>query len=786
MGGLCSKVPDPESAQTIHNQYGQNGSTPQKPPELKDGRILTEFVLGDVLGKGAYGIVYECKKIQDGAKGFNYAVKFIDKHESARQDIDREVELLQKCKHPTVTPVIRVFREKFFVCIVMNKMAMDLITAMTKHWGTGKRFKAGDVVHIAKQMFASIAYIHGLGMVHRDVKADNFLVSTPTITDHNCSAVLSDFGFATVPDLDPTVMMTKQCGTRPYWAPEIYQKKYTAKVDEWALGVVMYGLLMKRFPFNGLEDVSGKQPKLTNVPEAVQQLIGGVLDRNYTGGLLDKIDKTRLSASAALNSGYITSGSDDSGPIDQGNDDDALVRPSAMREPGADVGMTDRRQELVDRLREKKGGKSPAWAESFNVLEKSSGKKIKYRWICESKLPGSIVDRHEAPGAGLTPADADDKAGVEVAKKTLDEYGIPWRSWHEGDRAKTIESFATEIQRGDAVLMLDATEHRKLVRVVDVVCLRLSNGAAEPRYVIEAKESYDDQSAHVTGRLPASKKQPHENVNQAVKRICKQLLNLDYHDMMFNLKEQEVFDEKEDSPSYPGLLTVYHKTIVEAIPAKPKALNELGGGVNAFNHNDVVTKRQQQYQWLTEQQCTGQNVKIRAPAESGEISGLVPAPIVYSEDEVSKFLQTSGIDIEALLEDNPEGLKELSRELVKELVRGESTLMINADGRVLRVVDVALLYLVRSDTKQVLVQLPEHEGGGYRLPGGKRRPDENPFRSVQRFINKHLALDSNCVALHKDVVLVEEETVSPKFNGLVTVYRKRIIRADATAPAPAE
>jgi len=91
---------------------------------------------------------------------------------------------------------------------------------------------------------------------------------------------------------------------------------------------------------------------------------------------------------------------------------------------------------------------------------------------------------------------------------------------------------------------------------------------------------------------------------------------------------------------------------------------------------------------------------------------------------------------------------------------------------------------VNPGTGDVLVQTEQTFGDGTknmlnRLPGAKRRPDENQFLTARRLLRKQLKIDeNNCILDAKGVQYYEEEKSSQAFPGVRTVYRKRLIRAD--------
>merc|ERR1719428_2052580 len=99
--------------------------------------------------------------------------------------------------------------------------------------------------------------------------------------------------------------------------------------------------------------------------------------------------------------------------------------------------------------------------------------------------------------------------------------------------------------------MLDAAAHKRLVRVVDVVLLRLKVGDS---FWIEVSEVYaDGRSRSGLNRLPGTKKEPHENTKKTAERIMKDMIGIDASDAKIDYQARENFEEEEESISYPGV-----------------------------------------------------------------------------------------------------------------------------------------------------------------------------------------------------------------------------------------
>jgi serine/threonine protein kinase len=103
------------------------------------------------------------------------------------------------------------------------------------------------VAKIMMKMLRAVAFLHKNEFVHRDIKPANIMIASK---DKNAELKLSDYGLG--------VKLTKEKkvdgwgGTLPYMAPEHfeYPLDLTNKIDVWSLGVLMYELISKDFPYN--------------------------------------------------------------------------------------------------------------------------------------------------------------------------------------------------------------------------------------------------------------------------------------------------------------------------------------------------------------------------------------------------------------------------------------------------------------------------------------------------------------------------------------------------------
>lgn len=765
----------------------------KKEGEGGNKRLLDYYTVGEMLGQGTFGVVYACKpKGQDR----ECAVKMVDKVETPVDKIKEEADFLRKMNHPCVIKCYDVIYEKCFVCIVMDRLkGGDLILGMQAYWKSTGRIPFSISSRIANQMGSSVEYLHSQWMIHRDIKGDNYLTDRKDITDPECRVVLTDFG--TGMQMTPNERLHEKCGTKLYWSPEFFKMDYGLKVDVWAMGVVVYGLLCGRFPFRNEQEANKKQLNFSSdTPPEAQEL---------AQGMLAKQEDKRLSAKELMNTKFILSGRTGVAKDIAEADVKADVKDAApssetgeaqMKEFGADTGVKERRLELVDRLMNagarvtKAAGNTGAskdqenhwWKDTFDIVDRKNGNAtVKYEWWSEDKVASLLEDSkaeanqtRKISGTGQT---GFNKASEAVVEKQLQDCGIDTKKFGVGE-AKTLKQMAEEVQSGAAVLMLDATEHKKLVRVVDVILLRICAPGSTDKFLIETGEKFADGRTRNIHRLPGTKKDPHENTKMTAERIVS-AMELEGCTVSLDFTNKEEFEDEDESPSYPGVCTVYRKEIVHGTLKCPAGIDPARfESTYEWSKQDAhgVTKY---FRWLEQSQCDEQGIVYKVPAEEIETSALVQAPIGLNVEDLTNYLTEYKVDIAKFGEGHAKSLEDFSAELLK----GESSLCHSNDGSIIRVVDVVLLKLVNSENGKVLVQASQTHGDGSvvtlnRFPGTKRRPDENQFLTARTIVQRHLKINNNHVTCSaKDVQDVEEEKPSLAYPGLRTVYRKRIVKA---------
>lgn len=232
-------------------------SIPKTSKATPQGGVYDLYDFGELVGQGAFALVRQAVKRETGEK---VAVKIIDKSKitgNLENAVEREIEILKQLKHPNIVALHDIFIDDKHYYLVMDYVPhgdlMDfLLNAQTPE---GPGLPESMCQQIVKQVLEAVAYVHSVGISHRDLKPDNILINS---FDPVCVKV-ADFGLAKL-QAQGTFLKTF-CGTLSYLAPEVMatrcggssqrQGVYTRLVDIWSVGCLTYVILTGCMPFGG-------------------------------------------------------------------------------------------------------------------------------------------------------------------------------------------------------------------------------------------------------------------------------------------------------------------------------------------------------------------------------------------------------------------------------------------------------------------------------------------------------------------------------------------------------
>jgi len=198
-----------------------------------------------ILGEGASGIV--CIGEKD---GISYAIKKIRKNKIHKKaPFISEAEISLQLRHKNIITYYEIYEDLNYISYVMDLGEGGDLFDFIVGCPLG-RLPADIVMNLLIQIFGVVDYLHTeKGIVHRDLKPENFMIKIDESNEPQIKLI--DFGFATYIPKDGT-KIKDYLGTREYAAPEILEGTgYMEKVDEWAIGVIMYNMLTGYEPFKG-------------------------------------------------------------------------------------------------------------------------------------------------------------------------------------------------------------------------------------------------------------------------------------------------------------------------------------------------------------------------------------------------------------------------------------------------------------------------------------------------------------------------------------------------------
>ncbi|XP_076217446.1 serine/threonine-protein kinase PLK2-like isoform X1 [Aptenodytes patagonicus] len=216
-------------------------------PAAEVSRIITDpttgkrYCCGKVLGKGGFA---KCYEMTDLTTNKVYAAKIIPHSRVAkphqREKIDKEIELHRMLNHRHVVQFYHYFEDRENIYILLEYCSRRSMAHILK---ARKVLTEPEVRYYLKQIVSGLKYLHEQEILHRDLKLGNFFIN------ENMELKLGDFGLAA--RLEPLEHRRRTiCGTPNYLSPEVLNKQgHGCESDIWALGCVMYTMLLGRPPF---------------------------------------------------------------------------------------------------------------------------------------------------------------------------------------------------------------------------------------------------------------------------------------------------------------------------------------------------------------------------------------------------------------------------------------------------------------------------------------------------------------------------------------------------------
>jgi tetratricopeptide (TPR) repeat protein/TolB-like protein len=247
------------------------------------GRTISHYTLLDLLGEGGMGVVY---KAEDTRLKRVVALKFLKSHvpgcEEERARFLREAQAAACLEHPNICTVYEIDERDGQTFIAMAYCGgRDLKTRIKEG-----SMPVADVLDIACQIIAGLEEAHAQGIIHRDIKSANIMISPKG------QVKIMDFGIAKLVSAAQSTWSGTIAGTAAYMSPEQARGgAVDARTDLWSFGVVLFEMLTGALPFGGDTEVAvvhsllyEPAPSIRNLrpdcPEGLEKIVQACLEKN--------------------------------------------------------------------------------------------------------------------------------------------------------------------------------------------------------------------------------------------------------------------------------------------------------------------------------------------------------------------------------------------------------------------------------------------------------------------------------------------------------------------------
>ncbi|KAI1366510.1 kinase-like domain-containing protein [Xylaria arbuscula] len=257
-----SRAPAPEQPRTRKVIKTRRKLKPKPPldPELAQSTSVYFRKPGNesVVGSGTYGKVFKGKHVYTQKLVALKRIRMEGERDGFPVTAMREVKLLQSLRHKNIVDLHEVMIEKNECYMVFEYLSHDL-TGLLNH--PTYKLDAAQKKHLAMQLFEGLDYLHKRGVLHRDIKAANILVSSEGILK------LADFGLARFYAKRHQLDYTNRVITIWYRSPELLlgETRYGAAVDIWSAACVMVEIFTRHAIFPGDGGEISQLEKIYNI-----------------------------------------------------------------------------------------------------------------------------------------------------------------------------------------------------------------------------------------------------------------------------------------------------------------------------------------------------------------------------------------------------------------------------------------------------------------------------------------------------------------------------------------
>ena len=238
--------PPPPTTRKVKKIMKRPKPKPQLPEEFKNSDSVYYRKPGNesVVGSGTYGKVFKAIHVYTKSLVALKKIRMEGERDGFPVTAVREIKLLQSLKHQNIVNLQEVMVEKNDCFMVFEYLSHDL-TGLLNH--PTFKLEPAHKKHLAKQLFEGLDYLHRRGVLHRDIKAANILVS------NDGQLKLADFGLARFYAKRRQLDYTNRVITIWYRSPELLlgETQYGPEVDIWSAACVLVEIFTRHAIFPG-------------------------------------------------------------------------------------------------------------------------------------------------------------------------------------------------------------------------------------------------------------------------------------------------------------------------------------------------------------------------------------------------------------------------------------------------------------------------------------------------------------------------------------------------------
>lgn len=226
--------------------------SPPTPGASKKQVLSDRYLIGEELGRGAYGQVYKGIDLHTGDVVAIKQISLAGMSAAHQQSVMGEIELLKTLNHENIVKYIGSFKTRHHLYIILEYMENGALASIIKPNRFGVLSESLVSVYI-RQVLQGLQYLHEQGVVHRDIKGANILTTKDGVVK------LADFGVAAkLGDIDQHDELQANAVGTPYWmAPEVIEMtEVTSASDIWSVACLIIELITGYPPYHEMQPMS--------------------------------------------------------------------------------------------------------------------------------------------------------------------------------------------------------------------------------------------------------------------------------------------------------------------------------------------------------------------------------------------------------------------------------------------------------------------------------------------------------------------------------------------------